>query len=113
MKISIKRANSEQRSLDEAWATMIKARGNWACAICGNDYGVAAHHIIPRENKQYRYCEDNGIPLCVKHHKFCRKLSAHNSPLAFFLWLQRFMPDFHAVAVQRTKDILKTEGIVL
>jgi len=111
MKISINKQNKEQRELDDAFSTMIKSKGNWCCAICGTDYKVCCHHIIPRENKQYRYAEDNAIPLCLSHHKFSRILSAHNNPLAFFLWLQRFNTPLFIVATERTKKMLEENGI--
>ena len=115
MKISIKqlgnKALNEQRELDEAWATTIKARDNWRCAICGNDYAPNAHHIVPRENKQFRYELDNGISLCLVHHKFNRVISAHNNPFAFFLWLQRFNPIFFSAAVGRNREMLRQAGI--
>jgi len=111
MKLSLTQLNKEQRELDDAWATMIKARDNWCCVICGNDYRVAAHHIIPRENKEYRYCPDNGVTLCVAHHKFSRIISAHNNPLAFSVWLARFLTPLSDLARQRTIKLLKENGI--
>ena len=111
MKLSLNQANKEQRDLDDAWSDMIKSNDGWCCQICGEDYRVAAHHITPRELKTYRYCPDNGITLCTSHHKFSRVISAHNSPLHFFMWLQRFKPDLFAAATERAKLILKQNGI--
>jgi len=111
MIISLKKANSEQRILDDCWATGIKARDNWTCQVCGTDFKVVAHHIIPRENKQFRYCSDNGISLCLKCHKFSRIISAHNNPLAFFVWLQSFRTHLFFAATERTKQLLLENGI--
>jgi hypothetical protein len=111
MKLSINNLNKEQRDLDDAWATMIKARDNWCCVICGSDYRPSAHHIIPRENRETRYDEWNGLTLCTKHHKFCRIISAHNNPFAFFLWLQFYKPDSYYRSVKSMRSILKTHGI--
>jgi hypothetical protein len=113
MKLSLPKANSEQRELDEAFSTMIRARDGWACCICGNDRNLCAHHILPREHKEFRYCEDNALTLCVTHHKFSRVISAHNAPLAFFLWLGRFHPIFFNLAVERNKKIMEKDGIQL
>ena len=113
MRLSITKANKEQKDLDDAFSTMIKSRDNWACAICGTDYKPCCHHIIPRENKAYRYAEDNAITLCLKCHKFSRIISAHNNPLAFFLWLQSFKSPLFFVAVERTKKMLLENGIQL
>lgn len=113
MRITLSKLQSqerkEQRELDEFWATAIKNRDNWECVICGSKYAPNAHHIIPRENKSYRYEEDNGISLCVKHHKFSRIISAHNNPLAFFLWLMLYRPDQYFKAVKRTRQLTKGE----
>jgi hypothetical protein len=114
MLLSIKKANSEQRDLDDAFSTLIKARWGWICAICGSDYRIQCHHIIPREHKEFRYSENNAIPLCVAHHKFSRSISAHNNPLSFFLWLSKFHLPLYLIAVERTKKILEQkDGIQL
>ena len=111
MKLSLTKLNKEQRDLVDAWATMIKSKYNWCCAICGNDYKVCAHHIIPRENKEYLLDPDNGIALCVNHHKFNRVISAHNNPLAFLVWLERYSFPLFAIARERTKILLNKNGI--
>ena len=116
MNVSLSKLKSreyrEQKELDYSWAGTIKARDGWKCVICGDDYAPNAHHIIPREHKEYRYCLDNGITLCRKHHKFSRVISAHNNPFAFFLWLSRFQNHFSLIAIERTLKILENEGIV-
>lgn len=103
----------EQKEKDKEWALNIKNRDAWRCMICGDAFHPNAHHIIPRENKEYRYELDNGITLCTKHHKFSRVLSAHNNPFAFFLWLRRFHHNFFSVAIERTNILLKRDEIVL
>lgn len=111
MKLSITKANKQQKELDEAFSTYIKSRDGWMCQICGSDYKPCCHHILPREIKEYRYSEDNAITLCLKCHKFSRIISAHNAPLAFFLWLQSFKSPLFFVAVERIKTLLSKEGI--
>lgn len=117
MKLSATNLIGEERERakkeNEFWAASVKERDKWNCAICGSFYHPNAHHIIPRENKEYLLELDNGITLCTKHHKFSRVISAHNSPIAFFLWLQRFRPSLFVAAVERTKLNLKKEGIEL
>jgi len=103
----------EIREKDIAWANAVKERDQWSCVICGSTYAPNAHHIIPREVKEYKYEVDNGISLCVLHHKFSRKISAHNNPLAFFLWLQRFRTPFFLLATERTKRLLEGEGVII
>ena len=113
MKLSLHKANSEQRELDDAFSTMIRSRDNWQCAICGADRNLACHHIIPREHKEFRYCEDNALTLCVTHHKFSRVISAHNSPLAFYEWLKSYKQPLFFIATRRIKNILGANGIQL
>lgn len=103
----------EEKLAEKKWANDVKSFFNFSCAICGSAYKPNAHHIIPREHKQYKFCLDNGISLCTKHHKFSRVISAHNNPFAFFLWLERFFPTIFLVAIGRQKEILKAEGIIL
>jgi hypothetical protein len=107
MKILIKDLRSEEKELLEAWATMVKARDNWVCCICGLGYAPNAHHIIPREVKATALDPDNGITLCRNHHKFSRKLSAHNNPLAFFLWLAKYKPVQFDYVCKKQVELLK------
>lgn len=102
-----------EKEAEKQWAIQIKTRDNFSCVICGNAYKPNAHHIVPREHKQYKYCLDNGITLCTKHHKFSRVISAHNNPLAFYLWLGKFYPALFLIATDRNKEILKLEDIKL
>lgn len=103
---------SQQKREDIAWSVKIRERDNWCCAICGNTFGASAHHIIPRENKEFRYFEDNGITLCVKHHKFSRVISAHNNPMAFFLWLQKYRYPLFCTAVERQIKLCEKECVL-
>lgn len=116
MRLSISSLKSdeyrEQKKLDKEWATAIKERDGWCCVICGNKWAPNAHHIIPREQKEYRYCMDNGITLCVAHHKFSRLISAHNAPFAFFMWLDRWRNDYYRTAKMRCRDICKAECVL-
>jgi len=83
---------AETKKKEEEWSRLIRTRDGWACVICGNPYKPNAHHLLPRELKEFKYDLDNGITLCTKHHKFCRYLSAHNNPLSFFMWIRRYRP---------------------
>jgi hypothetical protein len=102
----------EQKEKDKIWADMIKARDDWSCVICGNQFKPNAHHIVPRENKDFRHCLNNGVTLCTKHHKFSRIISAHNNPMAFFLWLQKYRYDLFVTAVERNQEIARDEVIL-
>jgi len=113
MILSPNKLNKAQKEYDDAFSTLVKSKDNWTCQICGVSSHVHCHHIIPRENRQFRYLEDNGITLCGPHHKWSRILSAHNNPLAFYLWLQKYKPGLYEKAVERTKQMLKDNGIII
>lgn len=98
----------EQKELDLIWANKIKERDGWACVICGSKYAPNAHHLIPRENKETRHNIENGITLCTKHHKFSRVISAHNNPLAFYMWLEKYK--FHEFCIARLKTAELCKG---
>ena len=74
---------------DREWANSVKNRDGWTCVICGSKIRTNAHHIIPRENLSTKFDLKNGISLCPKHHFFSRDISAHNHPLAMFMWLEK------------------------
>ena len=78
---------------DIAWANAVKDRDQRKCVICGDTNGLNAHHIIPRENHETKFDIENGISLCPIHHFFNRQISAHNNPLAFFMWLEKNRPE--------------------
>ena len=78
---------------DKAWAYAVKERDGFACVICGSTIKPNAHHILPRELHETKLDISNGISLCCKHHLFSREISAHNNPLAFFVWMGIHRPE--------------------
>ena len=78
---------------DKAWAIDVKTRDDWKCVICGSTIKPNAHHILPRELHDTKLDISNGISLCCKHHLFSREISAHNNPLAFFVWMEQNRPE--------------------
>lgn len=79
---------------DREWA--IKVKEFWGgCAICGQKENLNAHHLIPREIKEFRHDLGNGIALCPSHHRFSFKLSAHQNPIAFIMWLEQTYPTWY------------------
>lgn len=108
----VKVLKNPEKEDDILWAKTVKTRDNYQCVICGSNEKPNAHHIIPRENKEYKLNIDNGITLCVKHHKFSRDISAHNNPLAFFIWLERNNPGIYIMAKARQQAILEGLHII-
>lgn len=78
---------------DKEWAHAVKTRDGYRCVICGSDIRPNAHHLIPREVLSTKFDIKNGITLCPKHHFFSRDISAHNHPLALFMWMEEHRPE--------------------
>ena len=62
--------------MSEWWRRAIRAKYNNRCALCGEVYGLEAHHVIPRARMLTRWHHDNGILLCAECHK-----EAHVDPM--------------------------------
>ncbi len=55
------------------WKSVVKIRDKNSCAICGETNVVQGHHLEDfRLCPSLRYAPQNGISLCVRHHKFGR-----------------------------------------
>jgi len=71
-----------ENKLDDLAAKLCRMKG--ACEICGKSDGVLnAHHFKTRGLKGVRWYQPNLICLCVHHHTFDFKFSAHKTPEAF------------------------------
>lgn len=87
---ALKMAKRELKAKDKEWALNIRSIGS--CLVCGSTNYLNAHHLIPREIKQFRHDPNNGVCLCITHHKFSRNISAHNSPAIFIAFLKARRP---------------------
>ena len=76
-----------EKNKDIAFAKEMKAKDGNKCAICGRVEYLHTHHIIPREDREFRHDPMNVITLCAKHHKFSLDISPHRNAFCFFLWL--------------------------
>lgn len=79
-----KQIKKENRKKDKEWAQAVKLRDNNKCIICSDTVRLNAHHIIPREDKSFRWEIDNGLTLCPRHHRFSFSFSAHQSSFIFY-----------------------------
>lgn len=95
---------------DKGWAKAVKDRDEWACVICGSTTRPNAHHLIVRENHLTKHDVMNGITLCPKHHFFDRKISAHNNPIGFWVWLCEHRPEQVEYCKTKMKEILENEN---
>lgn len=101
----------ERREINKAfkeWSILVRQRDK-VCQICRTDKFLNAHHIIPRENKNFRFDISNGITLCVKHHKFSLENSPHRNPFVFYLWLSKHKPEQYKYLVEMYK-LAKNNG---
>lgn len=70
------------------WSILVKERDSNKCSICNRTDLLHAHHLLPRELKEFRFDVTNGITLCPYHHKYSIEISPHRNPLVFFNWLK-------------------------
>jgi hypothetical protein len=97
------------------WSEAVKTRDNNKCVICGKTERLNAHHIIPRQDKRFRFDLDNGISLCSLHHQFSRENSPHKNPFVFILWLsinrkEQFLKLVDKWATQEQEKYLQLKG---
>lgn len=91
---------------DKEWSKAIKERDGYKCVICGSTLKLNSHHLIARENHICKFDINNGITLCTKHHFFCRKISAHNNPIGFFIWLELNRPEQYQYCIWKMQEII-------
>ena len=77
----------EMNKKDKEWREIVKKRDNSKCVICGRTDIIHCHHIIPREDKRFRWNINNGLCLCPKNHKYSYEISPHKNAFAFFIWM--------------------------
>ena len=80
-------AKGIEKKLDDAWSELIKLRANGECEYCRKKTTLNSHHIFSRSNRSVRWLPKNGVCLCVAHHTFSSKFSAHKTPVEFTIWL--------------------------
>lgn len=69
--------NSEQYA---EWRTNIFMRDNHRCIICGNGRDLQAHHLDDfSSHPDKRFSMDNGVTLCVEHHKQLHAYFGYNT----------------------------------
>jgi len=90
----IKKFNKSKfgKKLDIAWSLAVKKRAGYKCEVCGKTDTLNSHHIVGRRNHTVRWELDNGVCLCVSHHKFGLQ-SAHEDSPWFTEWLKENKPN--------------------
>jgi len=87
-----KEAVKLRKKKDKEWSINVKKIFGNKCAFCDKTKYIQAHHIIPREIKEFRYNLTNGVAVCPIHHKWGVKVSAHRNPLHFFIIFEEKYP---------------------
>ena len=80
-------AKGIDKKLDDAWSKLVKLRAGMKCEYCGKTTTLNSHHLFSRSNMSVRWDVLNGVCLCVAHHTFSSKFSAHKCPIEFTIWI--------------------------
>lgn len=84
----MKKLKGVDGKLDIAWSKLVKLRAGMKCEIPNCHKTVLnSHHIYSRSKRSTRWDVMNGICLCVGHHTFSSKFSAHKTVLEFVEFL--------------------------
>jgi len=85
--LSVKKKKRDPRkTLENKLDTLVSqiCRKQGYCTICNKSNGVLnAHHFRTRKIKTLRWYLPNLVCLCVHHHTWDQKFSAHKTPEAF------------------------------
>ena len=73
----------------DKWSYLVKLRAGFQCEYCGTTKTLNSHHVFSVKNMATKWDIDNGMCLCVGHHKFSN-FSAHLAPLAFGDWMKEY-----------------------
>ncbi len=104
-------AQARQRQIREADSLhrqLIFTLCGHACSVKGcKCHPVERHHPIGCATLGYRWHPDNGIPLCVDHHRLSSQFSAHLTPVKFKKWLKAEYPEVYAFWNTNRNKIVK------
>ena len=84
----MKKLKGVEGKLDIAWSLLVKLKAGMQCEVplCMKKT-LHSHHIYSRVKRSTRWYVPNGICLCVGHHVFNSRFSAHLTPTEFTQWL--------------------------
>ncbi len=102
--------SAENRKLHAEWRAKVLERDGYRCVACkpeawNEGQRLNAHHLIPKEFKEYRWDVDNGMTLCVHHHTL-GKFSAHKNPVWFTLWLKEMKTEVFITICKRFQRLV-------
>lgn len=99
-----------EKWLDHKWSEVIRLLFSGKCAKCRRQ-GTAAHHIVYRRNRAFRWHPLNGVLLCLECHQW-----AHSEKEEFEAWLLHNLKhqykwcieDYHKNNLTSDKESVKT-----
>jgi len=87
------------------WREEVLKRDGYTCVVCGHGKKyLNAHHLIPRNFKQFALCVDNGLTLCPGCHTLAPH-SAHKNPIWFVSWMRKHRLGTLQLAEDRLDDL--------
>lgn len=97
----------KQKKRLKQWSIDVRNRDGNKCSICGVTKYIHAHHIIPKEIKEFKFDIDNGVAICAKHHLFSREISAHNNPFTFMIWFMENRKEQYKTLLHKLEEYQK------
>lgn len=80
---------------DDLWSEAVKVAAGGKCAVSGKTTGLNSHHLIGRDNTNYRWVVKNGVCLAADHHTLGNPIAAHGSTdvtQRFAEWMEEYRP---------------------
>lgn len=102
-----RRERIEQKKKLKQWSIDVRNRDGNKCSICSVTKYIHAHHIIPREVKEFRFDLENGLAICAKHHRYCREISCHANPFTFMIWFMKNKKEQYENLLYKLKELQK------
>lgn len=107
-KITKKEIKRQERILNnkklKQWSIDVRNRDGNKCLICLAIKYIHAHHIIPKDIKEFKFDLDNGIALCAKCHRFSRICSAHQNSFVFMIWFMEHRNEQYELMCKKWED---------
>lgn len=99
---------------DELWATAVKVKFGWKCAVSNKTENLESHHLIRRGNFTHRWTVMNGVCLNSYFHTLGNDIAAHGATDVterFRDWIIRYHLEQWAWFEQHRNDPSHKPGI--
>lgn len=99
-----RRERIDQKKRLKQWSIDVRNRDGNKCSICGVTKYIHAHHILPKEVKEFKFDIENGIAICAKHHRYSREISGHANSFTFMIWFMENRKSQYEVLLVKVKN---------